>query len=234
MADKKKILIVDDERGLRITLQDRLRSEGYDVQTSEDGPKGLAAMDEASFDLVILDVMMPGMSGLDVCQEMRKQGNGVPVLMLTAKGQTLDKVVGLKMGADDYLTKPFETVELLARVEALLRRGGAALSGGIRRFADVEVDRRRTEVRRNGEPLTVSAKEYQLLCYMLDYPEETLSRERLLQKVWGYESTPSTRTVDVHVAWLRQKLEENPKQPKHIVTVHGLGYQFRPGTVKDS
>jgi len=224
---EQRILLVEDEAGLRLTLQDRLRSEGYAVETAADGVQGLEKALEGQFSLIILDLMLPRKSGFDVCDELRQAGISTPVLMLTARGQTMDKVLGLKIGADDYLTKPFEMVELLARIEALLRRSAA--SGRVSStysFGPVRVDFRSTEVHRSGERLTLSAKEFQLLQYFIEHSGETLSREKLLHEVWDYQSTPSTRTVDVHVAWLRQKLEDDPRRPQWILTVHGMGYKF--------
>ena len=228
-----RLLLVEDEPGLQLTLSDRLLAEGYTVETAGDGDSGLALALGGGFDLVVLDVMLPKRDGLDVCRVMRQKGVTTPVLMLTARGQVVDRVVGLKLGADDYLTKPFESAELLARIEALLRRAAqttaaAPVANGHSRFAfdDVVVDVRRAEVTRAGTPLELSAKEFQLLRYFLEHRGATLSREELLTEVWGYEHTPSTRTVDVHVAWLRQKLEANPKVPQIIQTVHGLGYKF--------
>ena len=226
MPDEPKILMVEDEPGLRLTLSDRLRSEGYQVETAADGDTGFDAACRGGFDVLVLDVMLPGKSGFDICRDLRQRGDTTPILMLTARGQTVDKVLGLKIGADDYLTKPFETPELLARLEALRRRRGAGPVGAVAEFDDVRVDFRSTEVRRGGEALQLSAKEFQLLKYFLEHRNETLSREVLLHEVWGYESTPSTRTVDVHVAWLRQKVEADPKKPQRILTVHGLGYKF--------
>ena len=222
-----RILIVDDEAGLRLTLSDRLRSEGYEVETASDGDSGYEKALAGGYDLILLDLMMPGRNGLDVCRDLRGRNVSTPVLMLTARGQTIDKVLGLKIGADDYLTKPFETMELLARIEALLRRRPAIEpEASSAEFGDVRVDFKSTEVRRAGEPVQFSAKEFHLLRYFIEHPGETLSREKLLHEVWGYESTPSTRTVDVHVAWVRQKIEPDPKNPVHIVTVHGMGYKF--------
>lgn len=224
----ERILIVEDEPGLRLTLGDRLRREGYLVETAADGDEGLQRALAEPFHLLVLDVMLPGRSGFDVCRELRQANILTPVLMLTARGQTLDKVSGLKLGADDYLTKPFDMNELLARIEALLRRAAQPLHRAtpFYRFGDIEVDFQRTEVRRNGTPLVMTAKELQLLRFFIEHRGETLSRERLLNEVWGYEVTPSTRTVDVHVAWLRQKLETDPKRPRFILTIHGLGYKF--------
>lgn len=226
MADKPRLLLVEDEPGLRLTLSDRLRSEGYVVETADNGDDGFRQASAGGFDVLILDVMLPGKSGFDICRELRQRGDTTPILMLTARGQTVDKVLGLKIGADDYLTKPFETLELLARLEALRRRRGSSAPGSTFQFDDVRVDFKSTEVERGDERLQLSAKEFQLLRYFVEHRNETLSREVLLHEVWGYESTPSTRTVDVHVAWLRQKVEHDPKKPKRILTVHGMGYKF--------
>jgi len=223
-----RILLVEDESGLVLTLTDRLLSEGYEVDSCDDGDAGLQRASTGAYDLVILDVMLPLRSGFDICRRLRQNGFNVPILMLTARGQVVDKVVGLQMGADDYVTKPFEMMELLARVEALLRRipGGRAHGAHVYRFGAVAVDFRKSEVTRQGLPITLSAREYQLLCYLIDHRGEGLSRERLLSDVWGYQSSVTTRTVDVHMVWLRQKLEENPKHPKFLLTLRGLGYRF--------
>ena len=223
-----RLLLVEDEPGLRLTLSDRLASEGYTVETASDGDEGLARATGASHDLIVLDVMLPRQSGLDVCRTLRQRGITTPVLMLTAKGQVADKVVGLKLGADDYLTKPFETIELLARLEALLRRrsGGPHPGGESYRFGDVAVDFRKMEVSRGGRPVDLSAREFKLLRHFIEHRGDTLSRDALLADVWGYDETPLTRTVDVHVAGLRQKIEVNPKAPEFILTIHGLGYKF--------
>jgi len=224
---KPRILLVEDERGLVLTLTDRLRDEGYEVETCADGNSGLERAVTDSFDLVVLDVMLPGKSGFDVCRDLRQRGVSTPILMLTARGQTVDKVVGLKLGADDYLTKPFEMMELLARIEALLRRAPPAGPAAVgHQFGPVRVDFRSAEVLRDGQAIPLSAREFQLLRYFIEHRGATLSRDELLNEVWGYDTTPTTRTVDVHVAWLRQKLEENPHYPQFILTVHGLGYKF--------
>ncbi len=228
-----RVLLVEDEPGLQLTLSDRLAAEGYDVETAGDGDLGLARALTGAFDLVVLDVMLPKRDGFDVCRTLRQQGITTPILMLTARGQLVDRVVGLKLGADDYLVKPFEAMELLARIEALLRRAGngaappAGTAGATRfEFDDVTVDTRKAEVMKGGVAVELSAKEFHLLRYFLEHRGATISRDELLQEVWGYEHTPSTRTVDVHVAWLRQKLETSPKTPQLILTVHGLGYKF--------
>ncbi len=223
----KRVLLVEDEPGLILTLTDRLRSEGYEVGSATDGRTGLARAAEGAWDVILLDVMLPGMSGFDVCRDLRQQGVRTPVIMLTARGQVIDKVLGLKLGADDYLTKPFDMMELLARIEVQLRRGSAA-GGGTRelRFGNVVVDTVRAEVTRGGQPIDLSAREFLLLKYFLEHRGAALTREQLLNEVWGYRVMPSTRTVDVHVAWLRQKIEPNPRHPQFILTVHGLGYRF--------
>lgn len=222
----KKLLLVEDEPGLRLTLSDRLRSDGYDVETAADGLKGLEHALTGEHDLIILDIMLPGKSGLDICRDLRQQGFTTPILMLTARGQVVDKVLGLKIGADDYLAKPFDMMELLARTEALLRRPAPAVSASSYQFGNLRIDFRSTTVFRDGEKVTLSAREFQLLRYFIEHRGETLSREELLKNVWGYAAMPNTRTVDVHVAWLRQKLEPDPKRPQYIVTLPGLGYKF--------
>jgi len=222
------VLVVEDEAGLRLTLGDRLASEGYVVETASDGEAGLARAVTGAFDVIVLDVMLPRMNGFDVCREVRRQRLATPILMLTARGQVVDKVVGLKLGADDYLTKPFEAIELMARLEALLRRrpAGALPGGDTYRFGDIVVDFRRAEVTRAGAAVDLSAREFKLLKHFIEHRGATISRDELLAEVWGYDDMPLTRTVDVHVAGLRQKIEANPKAPVFVVTVHGLGYKF--------
>ena len=223
----KRILLVEDEPGLVLTLRDRLTREGYGVETAADGETGLERAAGEAFDLVLLDVMLPRMGGFDVLKELRRRSVETPVIMLTARGQIVDKVVGLKLGADDYVTKPFEMVELLARIEAKLRRAPAPPHppDGYQ-FGNIRIDFRRAEVTRDGAPLELSAREFQLLKYFVAHRGATLTREELLNEVWGYNAMPSTRTVDVHVAWLRQKIEPNPRHPQFVLTVHGMGYKF--------
>jgi two-component system alkaline phosphatase synthesis response regulator PhoP len=225
-----KLLLVEDEPGLILTLQDRFVNEGFTVDVAEDGEKGYKMASSGDYDLIILDVMLPKKSGLDVCRDLRAKRCHTPILMLTAKGQVFDKVLGLKMGADDYLAKPFDFMELLARIEALLRRNAFSKPSKNQEhsyyFADIEVSMTRGEVLKSGEPVVVSAKEFHLLYFMLQHEGELLTRERLLDEVWGYDALPTTRTVDVHIAWLRQKLEVDQRHPKHILTVHGMGYKF--------
>jgi two-component system alkaline phosphatase synthesis response regulator PhoP len=224
----RRILFVEDEPSLVRLVGDRLRSEGYQVETAGDGDTGLARALENPFDLILLDVMLPGRDGFEVCRDLRARGFQVPILVLTARGQVVDRVVGLKLGADDYLVKPFEMAELLARVEALFRRSRATASApaGTYTFGDVRVDFRRAEVFRNDAPVSLSTLEFKLLAFFIQNRGLLLNRDELLDKVWGYDAMPTTRTVDVHVASLRQKLERNPSHPEHIVTVHRRGYRF--------
>ncbi|HNU09282.1 MAG TPA: response regulator transcription factor, partial [Pyrinomonadaceae bacterium] len=208
-----KILLIEDEEGLILTLTDRLESEGFSVTSAIDGEAGLALALAKNFNLIILDVMLPRKNGYDVCRDLRQRNVQTPILMLTAKGETIDKVLGLKLGADDYLTKPFEVMELLARIEALLRRAPNTdqFSDASFEFGDVSIDFRRAEISRSGERVDLSAMEFKLLQFLIENRGAVHSRDHLLDEVWGYDAMPSTRTVDVHVAWLRQKLEENPK-----------------------
>jgi two-component system alkaline phosphatase synthesis response regulator PhoP len=224
----KRILLIEDEPGLVMTLTDRLTSENYVVASERDGEAGLEQALLESFDAIILDVMLPHKNGFDICRDLRQRGMQTPVLMLTARGQVVDKVVGLKLGADDYLTKPFEMIELLARLEALLRRAPIKPSSPpeVYQFGPNRVDFRRVEVERDGRKVELSAKEFQLLRYFIEHREATISRDVLLNEVWGYDAMPTTRTVDVHVAWLRQKIEPNPRHPQFVLTVHGMGYKF--------
>lgn len=191
-----------------------------------DGVTGLERVLADDPDVVLLDVMMPRMSGLDLCKRLKAKRPTIPIIMLTARGQEIDKVVGLELGADDYVTKPFSIRELMARVKAVLRRGSSQRPAEVYRFSDVEINVRRNEVRRGGAPVELSAKEFALLAYFISHPAETLSRDRLLDEVWGYENYPNTRTVDTHIVHLRQKLEPYPEDPKFILTVHGSGYKF--------
>ena len=224
---KTRILIVEDEPAMVAGLRDNFEYEGYEVLSAEDGVAGLerALADEP--DLVLLDVMMPRMSGLDLCKQLKAKRPALPIIMLTARGQEIDKVVGLELGADDYITKPFSVRELMARVKAVLRRASPqASTPEVYRFSDIEVNTRSNQVQRRGMPIELSAKEFALLAYFISHPAETLSRDRLLDAVWGYDNYPSTRTVDTHIVHLRQKLEPNPEEPRYILTVHGTGYKF--------
>ena len=224
---RTRILIVEDEPAMVAGLRDNFEFEGYEVISADNGVAGLERALADDPDLVVLDVMMPRMSGLDVCKQLKARRPAVPIIMLTARGQEIDKVVGLELGADDYVTKPFSVRELMARAKAVLRRVSPQ-SGApeIYRFSDVEVNVRSNEVLRAGMPIDLSAKEFALLAYFISHPAETLSRDRLLDAVWGYENYPNTRTVDTHIVHLRQKLELNPEDPRFILTVHGSGYKF--------
>jgi two-component system alkaline phosphatase synthesis response regulator PhoP len=223
-----RILLVEDEPGLVLTVSDLLSTEGYEVESAADGETGLSQAIAGKFDLVILDIMLPRKTGFDVCRELRQKGIDVAILMLTAKTQVVDRVVGLKLGADDYLTKPFDPAELLARVEALLRRVQKENRIPVQsfQFGDIEIDFERAMLLKAGQPVTLASKELQLLRYLVDNRGRVVPREELLQNVWEYSSDVSSRTIDVHVAWLRQKLEDNPQNPKHIHTIRGKGYRF--------
>ena len=221
------LLLVEDEPGLVLTLSDLLSADGYHVEAASDGLLGLQMAERGSFSLIILDVMLPGRSGFDVCRDLRQNGIQTPILMLTARGQIVDKVLGFKLGADDYLTKPFEPLELLARVHSLLRRsvGPSIRPGSAFRFGSVIVDFRATQVSRAGQKIELSAREYELLCHFIRQQGATLSRDELLKEVWGYEPGLQTRTVDVHVGRLR-KGHNRGRVPDPIRTVRGAGYAF--------
>ena len=224
---RKRILIVEDEPAMVAGLRDNFEYEGYEVISAGDGVEGLEAALNGQPDLVVLDVMMPRMSGLEVCKQLKSTRPSIPIIMLTARGQELDKVVGLELGADDYVTKPFSIRELLARVKAVLRRAHTVPKEQDRySFGDVEVNLRSCQVSRKGKALEFSSKEFELLKCFLCHPGETLSRDLLLQEVWGYDKFPTTRTVDAHIVRLRQKLEAKPEEPRFILTVHGTGYKF--------
>ena len=221
-----KILVVDDEPTLIATLKYNLEQENFEVFTASDGDQALESARANRPDLVVLDLMLPGLNGLDVCRILRKE-TSVPVIMLTAKDTEVDKVVGLEIGADDYVTKPFGMQELMARVRALLRRAGdAPRSGDSATSGDITLDTNRREAVRAGESVHLKPKEYELLLYFMRHPGRVFTREQLLNDIWGYEFAGDTRTVDVHIRWLRQKIEDNPSAPKRLVTVRGTGYRF--------
>jgi DNA-binding response OmpR family regulator len=222
-----RVLIVEDEPNMVAGLRDNFEFEGYQVMTAADGAEGLSRALNDSPDLILLDVMMPRMSGLDVCKQIKAQRPSIPVIMLTARGQEIDKVLGLELGADDYVTKPFSIRELLARCKAVLRRSRTLPpEEETYRFGDVEVNLRSCQVSRDGKAIELSGKEFELLKYFVRHPGETLSRDRLLSEVWGYDNYPTTRTVDAHIVRLRQKIEPRPEEPRYVLTVHGLGYKF--------
>src|SRR5580704_9034348 len=226
-----RVLLVEDEEALRLFVGDSLRSEGYAVEYACDGQEGLEKATSLPVDLIILDIMLPRKNGFEVCQAIRAAGRSAPILMLTARSQIEDTVKGLKIGADDYVTKPFNMGELMARVGALLRRApatDAAPQLSTYEFGSICVDLLGTEVTRNGKVVNLSAREFQLLRFLIEHRGETLSRDVLLRDVWGYGAKIYTRTVDMRIANLRQQLEDDPKQPKFILTVQGLGYKFKP------
>jgi two-component system alkaline phosphatase synthesis response regulator PhoP len=225
-----RILLLEDEPGLVLTLSDLLAAEGYAVESAMDGRAGLARAASEPFDLIVLDVMLPGIDGFEVCRELRRRGKDMAVLMLTARTQLADRILGLKLGADDYLTKPFEPPELLARIEALLRRVKKEQLAPLVRFhfGGVEVDLEKGDVRKGGVPVCLKGKKLDLLRYLILHCGRIVSREELLEGVWQYQPGVSSRTIDVHVASLRQELEEEPRHPRHIHTVRGMGYRFSP------
>jgi DNA-binding response OmpR family regulator len=226
--EKDRILVIEDEadlvRGLKLNLAD----EGYEVDWAADGRQGLRKALEEAPDLIILDIMLPGMSGLEVCRELRQKKANVPVIMLTAKGEEVDKVVGLEIGADDYMTKPFSVRELLARVKAHLRREKREPRNVPKNcvFGDVEIDFVHFKVRRRGREFDLTSLEVDILKYLIAHNGEVVSRNALLDKVWGYEKYPTTRTIDNHILKLRKKIEEDPARPRHIFSVYGEGYRF--------
>jgi two-component system, OmpR family, alkaline phosphatase synthesis response regulator PhoP len=222
----KRILVVEDDPGMRSTLSLRLGSAGYQVDTAQDGVEGFEKATSEPFDLIILDLMLPVRSGLDVCREIRQAGLATPILMLTALNQTTDKVVGLKIGADDYVTKPFKASELMARIEVLLRHVPIHSGCGVFQFGPIRVDFQRKEVTRDQKPVILAAREFRLLQYLIEQTGRTVPRAELLRAVWGFEGESTTRTVDAHIAALRHKLEVNARQPELILTVAGVGYKF--------
>jgi two-component system, OmpR family, alkaline phosphatase synthesis response regulator PhoP len=220
------LLLVEDEQALRTALEVRLRSEGYVLDTAADGEEGLRKATDIPFDLIILDVMLPYRNGFDLCRDVRQQGLATPILMLTVRDQLIDKVVGLNLGADDYMTKPFETAELVARIQALLRRVPDRTKKGVYEFGSIHVNVPRGEVTRDGKNIYLTRREFQLLCYLIERSGSSVARSELLQSIWGYDISAYTRTVDTHVGSLRRKLEENPGRPELIVTVPNVGYRF--------
>lgn len=223
-----KILVVDDEQPLLDALQYALEREGFEVITALDSEDALRLFSEHNPDLVILDVMLPTRSGFEVCQLLRKRSN-VPIIMLTAKSAEVDRVVGLEIGADDYVTKPFSMRELVARVKSVLRRASAstAVSGSVYKAGDLVLDVGRYEARLGDTPLSLSPKEFELLRFLMEHPGQVFTRQTLLDRVWGEERYIEERTVDVHIHWLREKIEANPRKPKYLLTVRGVGYKFR-------
>jgi DNA-binding response OmpR family regulator len=221
-----RILIVDDEPEIVRGLEDNLRFEGYQTVSATNGEEALARVSSEALDLVLLDVMMAKTSGWDVCRELRRRGIDVPVIMLTARGAEADRVLGLELGADDYVTKPFSLRELLARVRAVLRRPGPRRKSEELAFGEARIRLRGRQVFRAGREVRMTRKEFDLLVFLVEHRGEVVTRERLLDEVWGYERFPTTRTVDTHVLKLRRKIEADPDRPKWILTVHGQGYKF--------
>ncbi|MDP2055322.1 MAG: response regulator transcription factor [Acidobacteriota bacterium] len=225
----KKILVIEDEPQMRLGLRDNLELEGYEVETAADGDEGLLKAGVFSPDLVILDVMLPKKNGFDVCRDLRARSVATPIVMLTARSAETDKVLGLELGADDYVTKPFSITELLARVRAVLRRSGAGVvkpAAEIMRIGDIEIDFKLHQARRGKVRIEFTAREFDLLRYFVLHTGQVVTREQILNEVWGYEEFPTTRTIDNFVAKLRQKIEKSPHAPEHILTIHGSGYKF--------
>lgn len=223
----RKVLVVEDDQFMAFALREGLASEGYVIEIAVDGSAGLRAATEKNFDMIILDVMLPGLSGFDVCRQLRAAGHAVPIIMLTARSLEVEKVQGLKLGADDYLTKPFSLMELLARIEAVLRRtlrGSEAIDHY--QFADVALNFKKFEATKGSVPLELSPREFRIMQFLIMHRGEVVSRDQLLNSVWSHNSFPSTRTVDTHIAKLRQKIESRPNAPRHLITVHGVGYKF--------
>jgi DNA-binding response OmpR family regulator len=228
LSPMRKVLIIEDDQAMAVALRDGFSYEGYTVEVARDGAMGLKLATDKSHDLIILDVMLPKVCGLDVCKRLRTDGNQTPIIMLTARGQEIDKVVGLKTGADDYVTKPFSFLELMARVEAILRRAGSRGEDTLEQaqFGDIILNFKNLEARKGVHPLELSPREFKLLKYFLEHKGEVVTRDQLLDAVWGYDGFPLTRTVDMHIAKLRHKIEDSPSAPHYIITVHRAGYKF--------
>ncbi len=224
----ERILIIEDEESILMALEDDLKLEGYEVTGIEDGQQGLSMAKEGGYDLIILDIMLPKMNGFEVCKELRQAGVTIPILILTAKSQEIDKVLGLELGADDYVTKPFSPRELLARVKAILRRAKQTELGiDVYRFGDVEIDFKKYEAAKNGAPIYLTRLEFALLQFLIKHKSQALSRDTILDEVWGKEVYAYPRTVDTHIAHLRKKIEDDPANPSYLLGVRGIGYKFR-------
>lgn len=229
MSEIGKILIVEDEESILIPLEDNLRLEGYEVSSAKDGLQGLSMARERSYDLIVLDIMLPMMNGFEVCRQIRQSRITTPILVLTAKSQEIDKVLGLELGADDYVTKPFSPRELLARVKAILRRTQQIQQGiNFYRFGDVEVDFKKYEAKKNEKPIYLTALEFALLHFLIANSGQVMHRNKVLDEVWGEDVYIEPRTVDKHISLLRKKVEDDPQNPRFIVGVRSVGYKFVP------
>ena len=223
------VLIVEDDQAMAVALRDGFSYEGFQVELATDGEEGLRLAREQNPDLMILDIMLPKMTGLEICKTLRGEDSNLPIIMLTARGQEIDKVLGLKLGADDYVTKPFSFMELRARVDAVLRRAtpiNSARNGGRHEFGSFVVDLDHHIAQKDGAEITLTPREFRLLGHFIEHRGEVVTREQLLDDVWGYDTIPFTRTVDTHIAKLRKKIEDDPSDPQHLITVHRLGYKF--------
>ena len=222
-----RVLIVEDEEAILLALEDDLRAEGYEVASAMDGPSGLSMAEDQAYDLIVLDIMLPGMDGFEVCRRLRQASVSTPILILTAKSQEIDKVLGLELGADDYVTKPYSSRELLARVKAILRRGNSPPPElESYRFGAIEVDFKKYGARKSGRAVHLTRREYSLLRFLIEHSDEVVSRSEILDQVWGDAASVYPRTVDTHVGRLRKKLEDDPKDPRYIVGIRGVGYRF--------
>ena len=223
----RRVLIIEDDQMMAIALRDGLRSEGYVVEIAEDGATGLRLASAKEYDLIILDLMLPKISGFDVCAKLRGQPNNTPIIMLTARSLEVEKVRGLKLGADDYVTKPFSLMELLARIEAVLRRANKQIEDTDHyRFGDISLDFLKHQATKGGASLDLTPREFRMLKFLIEHRGQVVSRDQLLDGVWSYDSFPSTRTVDTHIGKLRQKIEDTPNDPRYLITIHGIGYKF--------
>jgi DNA-binding response OmpR family regulator len=224
----EKILIIEDEERILMGLEDNLRIEGYQVSSATDGLKGFSMAKEQSFDLIILDIMLPKMNGFEVCKQLRQTGITTPILILTAKSQEVDKVLGLEIGADDYVTKPFSPRELIARVNAIIRRMKQTQQViELDHFGDVEIDFKKYEAKKNGQPVNLTALEFTLLHFLIKHKDQVVSRDSILDNVWGNSVYVYPRTIDTHIANLRKKIEDDPENPKFIIGVRSIGYKFK-------
>ncbi len=223
----EKILIIEDEESILMALTDDLALEGYEVASARDGLQGLSMAKEKAHDLIVLDIMLPKMDGFEVCKQLRQAGVTTPILMLTAKSQEIDKVLGLELGADDYVTKPFSPRELIARVKAILRRVKTTREEfDIYNFGDVEIDFKKYEVKKKGQPVYLTTLEFSLIGFLIKHKDQVLDRSAILDGVWGQDVFVLPKTVDTHIGHLRKKIEDDPANPRHIIGVRGIGYKF--------